>query len=81
MDIYKRTQKATSQQKLNPNKGVFVSTASNNLGQFELITYGPDGTTYSTPILLPQNGDCYLIPIRTWGVSFDTATISAFGVS
>lgn len=81
MDIYKRTQKATSGQKLNPNRGIFVSTVTNTTAPFDLITYGPDGVTYSTRIQMPSNSDCFLIPVRSWGISFDSAVISAFGVS
>ena len=81
MDIYKRTQKATSGQELNPNRGIFVSTVTNATAALDLITYGPDGVTYSTRIQMPTNGECFLIPVRSWGISFDSAVISAFGVS
>ena len=85
MDIYKNTEKAVSGQKLKPNRGVVVATrnaAGTAQTAVDWITYGPDGTTYSTRIQLPTSlGGTYLIPIRTWGLSFSSADNTAFGVS
>jgi hypothetical protein len=84
MDIYRRTQKATSQQKMNPNKGVVISNnALGSIGTNRMwfITYGPDGTTYSTPMAFAEARETFLLPIRMWGVCFDGASASAFGVS
>jgi len=90
MDIYRETQKVVSNVKMKPNRGIIWSNLVNDASAVAavaanttpwLITYGPDGTTYATPMGLPEDPEPYLIPIRMWGVSFDSRFSSAFGVS
>ena len=90
MDIYRETQKVVSNEEMKPNRGIIWSNLVDNPSLVPavttsttpwLITYGPDGTTYATPIGLPEDPEPYLIPIRMWGVSFDSRFSSAFGVS
>lgn len=82
MDIYSTTQKAISQSNFHAkNKGVIVSNVDPSNQKVVVInTYGVTGATYSTTILMPPS-ETFLIPIRMWGLSFDSAFISGFGVS
>jgi len=79
MDIYRRFEKATTNVPLNTkNRGVVVSNMSGSNVIYQLFTYGATGATYSTTMVATSTST-YFFPIRTWGVSFDSANISAFG--
>ena len=85
MDIYHRTQKAISNVPLGKNKGIYISnlsmSASPAPATFQLFTYGvTGGLTLSSTFIIPE-ATGFLIPIQVWGISFDSASITAFGVS
>jgi len=85
MDIYHKTEKAVTNQPLGKNKGIYVcnlSTASSPTpATFQLFTYGPTGgVTLSTKLIVPESTG-FVIPIRAWGISFDSTQITAFGIS
>lgn len=82
MDIYHTTQKAVSGTPFHSkNKGVVISNlSSGNIRPVDIITYGPTGGTFSTRLIINPS-ETHLIPLRMWGLSFDSTQISGFGVS
>ena len=79
MNIYRRFEKARTNIPLNAeNRGVVVSNMSGSNAIYQLFTYGATGATYSTTMVATSTST-YLFPIRTWGVSFDSAVFSVFG--
>jgi len=85
MDIYSKSEKATTNVPLGKNKGVVVSNlsvaSSPDAQPFDLFTYGATGgLTVSNRFIIPESCT-YLIPIKAWGISFDSTKITAFGVS
>jgi hypothetical protein len=82
MDIYHTTQKAVSGTPFHSkNKGVVISNmSSGNIRNVDIITYGNTGGTFSTRLIINPS-ETHLIPLRMWGLSFNSSEISAFGIS